>query len=119
MIEEERKNMTDKQRYDCFAEVSNYTYEEAFISDLALSSMWGDGEADEVPEERLQQLHDIWTAAHLNIKDIRTATGLTQAEFATKFLISKRSVENWEGGQRTPPLYVILLLAEKCGLVKI
>ena len=37
------------------------------------------------------------------IKDIRTATGLTQAKFADRFHIPTRTIENWERGIRKPP----------------
>lgn len=43
-------------------------------------------------------------------KAIRKASGLTQAAFAEKYGIPKRTIENWEGGQRDAPTYVIDLL---------
>jgi putative transcriptional regulator len=55
----------------------------------------------------------------LSIEDIRKSTGLTKAAFAKRFHIPLRSIENWEGGQRTPPEYVKLLLAHACGLTDI
>lgn len=44
------------------------------------------------------------------IKAIRSATGMSQAEFAAAYDIPKRTIENWETGSRTPPPYVIRLL---------
>lgn len=46
------------------------------------------------------------------IKSIRARTGLSQAAFAARYDIPKRTVEAWEMGQRTPPPYVIRLLSE-------
>lgn len=43
-------------------------------------------------------------------KVIRKASGLTQVAFATKYGIPKRTIENWEGGQREAPAYVLDLL---------
>lgn len=61
--------------------------------------------------ERTAQL--IWAMkyANLNIKSIRGISQLSQAEFAERYGISQRSVENWEGGQRRPPEYLVSLLA--------
>lgn len=61
--------------------------------------------------ERTAQL--IWAMkyAHLNIRSIRGISQLSQAEFADRYGISQRSVENWEGGQRRPPEYLVNLLA--------
>lgn len=44
------------------------------------------------------------------IKSIRAVSGLTQAAFASRYGIPKRTIEAWEMGQRTPPPYVIRLL---------
>lgn len=61
--------------------------------------------------ERTAQL--VWSMkyAHLNIRSIRGISQLSQAEFAERYGISQRSVENWEGGQRRPPEYLVSLLA--------
>lgn len=46
----------------------------------------------------------------MTVKELREITGLTQAQFSEKYGIPKRSIENWEGGQRVPPPYIINLL---------
>lgn len=45
------------------------------------------------------------------IRAIRASTGLTQAAFAARYEIPKRTYEAWEMGERTPPSYVVRLLA--------
>lgn len=45
-----------------------------------------------------------------DIKTIRALTGLSQAAFAARFGIPRRTIEEWEAGRRTPPAYVIDLL---------
>ena len=40
------------------------------------------------------------------LRAARTAAGLTQQGMADRMLIPKRTIENWEGGQRTPPPYL-------------
>lgn len=40
------------------------------------------------------------------IKAARKAAGMTQHEMADRTLIPFRTVQQWEGGQRTPPPYV-------------
>ena len=44
-------------------------------------------------------------------REIVAQTGLSLAKFAERYGIPLRSVENWSGGQRTAPDYVIKLLA--------
>ena len=44
------------------------------------------------------------------IKAIRKKTGLTQAAFAERYNIPKRTVENWETEVTVPPRYVVELL---------
>lgn len=46
----------------------------------------------------------------VTIKELRTAAGLTQAQFAELIGCSKRAVESWEGGQREAPAYLVKLV---------
>lgn len=107
--------MTDQQFSTIFSAALNSGDRAAFISDWALSSVWGDPEGSNIPSTRLDELGALWDAAHLTIRDIRARTGLTQAAFAERFLIPRRSVENWEGGQRECPAYLRLMLAQLTG----
>lgn len=43
-------------------------------------------------------------------KAIRKASGLTQAAFAERYGIPKRTIENWEGAKNEAPAYVLDLL---------
>lgn len=47
------------------------------------------------------------------IKELRTMSGMTQKEFAEHFGIPKRNIENWEGGARKCPEYLIALIEYK------
>nr|DAU55005.1 MAG TPA: putative transcriptional regulator [Caudoviricetes sp.] len=108
--------MTDFQFNVLWAEALASADRDAFISDAALSSIWGDAPDAAIPDDRLQQLGQLWDAAHLTVKEIRAATGLSQAAFAQRFCIPRRTVENWESGTNTCPAYVRLLLAQAVGL---
>lgn len=46
----------------------------------------------------------------MEVKELRMLSGLSQQAFSDKYKIPKRSIENWEGGKRNPPEYVISLL---------
>jgi len=43
----------------------------------------------------------------MNLKELRSFTGLSQAKFASKFSIPLSTYCHWEQGMRTPPKYVI------------
>lgn len=49
----------------------------------------------------------------MNLKEARMCAGLTQAEMSERFEIPKRTIENWETGQRKCPVYVEKLIVEK------
>lgn len=54
----------------------------------------------------------IWELAHdFNFRKIRAISGLTQAEFVREYRIPRRTIEHWDVGERTPPSYVLELLA--------
>ena len=46
----------------------------------------------------------------MEVKELRMLSGLSQQAFSEKYGIPKRSIENWEGGKRNPPEYVVNLL---------
>lgn len=107
--------MTDLQFFTLWGDASDCPVRGGFISDAALSSVWEDAEGADAPADRLSQLGAIWDVAHASIRDIRAFTGLTQAAFALRFCIPRRTLEGWESG-RPCPGYVRLLLAQAVGL---
>jgi DNA-binding transcriptional regulator YiaG len=119
-----RKNsMTDAQRYNAVTKAAKYTDKDAYLSDLVLSSLWGDAEDEVIDrptmDKRMEELGKIYDSATITVSEIRASTGLTQNAFSKRFCVPVRTLQDWEGGKRTPPLYVILLLAAACGLTDI
>lgn len=52
------------------------------------------------------------------LKETRVSLGLTQKQVAEMLGIPKRTIENWEGGQRKCPDYVERLIIEKLQRMK-
>lgn len=108
--------MTDKLFNTLWTAALDCADRDAYVSDWALSSSWGDAPEADVPADRVEELGHLWDAAHLTIRDIRAHTGLSQAAFAVRYCIPRRTVENWESGDRQCADYVRLLLAEAVGV---
>lgn len=49
----------------------------------------------------------------MTIRDMRTQLGVTQSEFAARYNIPFRTIQNWETGLRKPPEYIINLLEQR------
>ena len=49
----------------------------------------------------------------MDIREMRTRLGDTQSEFAARYNIPFRTVQNWETGLRKPPEYILSLLEER------
>jgi len=49
----------------------------------------------------------------VNIKELRASTGMTQSEFGKYFNIPMRTIQNWEGGKRNCPKYLVELIEYK------
>lgn len=73
--------------------------------------LFGAGKHISDPSDRTLDI--VWRMkyAHLNVRHIRSVADLTQADFAARYGVSKRSVESWEGERRRPPEYLVGLLA--------
>lgn len=109
--------MTRKQLNTCLSEAVNYSDVDAYVSEMALSSLWDDTEASDIPPERIEALRLIFEAAHRNIKDIASAAGTSVRSLAAMFNIPYRTVEDWAANKRTPPMYVLLMMQEILGLL--
>lgn len=99
-------------RASLYAEAGAYADRDSYVSDMALSSVWGDAEAGEIPAERLALLGGIWDGAHCTIPELLKKHGLTQTGFAQYFNIPLRTVQDWCGGRRSCPPYVVAMAAE-------
>lgn len=57
----------------------------------------------------------------MNFKELRQQSGMNQTDFAKYFGIPRRTVQNWEGGQRQCPEYLLELMKYKLiheGIIK-
>lgn len=104
--------MTDKEYLFCVQEAQNYTDRDAYVSDLCLSSIWGDDPESVIPAERIAAVSSIFDAVNRSVKEIAAASGLSQRKLAEKFCIPYRTVENWCGGQSECPLYTRLMMQQ-------
>lgn len=56
-----------------------------------------------------------WRLNHQQIRTLREALGLTQAEFAKRVGVSKQALSKWETGQFLPQLDKLFRIAEITG----
>ena len=111
--------MTNKQFAVCVSEAVCYSDRDAYISDLCLSTIWGDSEESGVPADRITAIGDLWDALHRNVREISEAAGLSNRKLAERFCIPYRTMENWCGGKNDCPLYTRLMMQECLGLLQI
>lgn len=104
--------MTTAIRATLYGEAHNYTDRDAYISDLALSSIWGDAPDADIPAERLELLGRIYDAAHATVPSLLEQHRMTQTDFARYFGIPLRTVQDWYAGRRACPSYVLTMAAE-------
>lgn len=114
--------MTSAQFAFCAKSAADYTDPAAYVSELALSDIWGDAPDAPIPQARLDDLRQIYNAVTCSVRDIVDAAGLGQAAFARKHCIPVRTVNNWclpasSPEHRDCPLYVRLLLQRAEGLL--
>lgn len=100
--------MTDKQINILYVEAYNYSDRDAFISDAAQSSIFGD--AEEVSSVIIEQCGILWDAVNLPFSELRRLMGLTQIQMSERLCVSRRTLENWEY-RGTCPVYIRILIA--------
>lgn len=109
--------MTDTQFAACVRECASYDDMDAYISDMALSNILGDNDTPEATV--LSDLRSIYQAVNRPVRAIVTASGLSQAAFAERYCIPRRTVEDWCRGVSSCPLYTRLLLQRAEGLLQV
>lgn len=68
--------------------------------------------ADGSGDAPIKILTIIWELSHdFNFRKLRQISGMTQAEFVREYRIPRRTVDHWDVDERTPPSYVLELLA--------
>ena len=53
---------------------------------------------------------------NVRIKELRTAHGLTQVDFAKKLSVSKQAVSNWENNNIQPSIDMLIKIADYFGV---
>ena len=118
----ERKKQTMNKTTDlynvCVSESLNYTDKDAFVSDMTLSSVWGEDLESDIPQDRIDWLGSIWDASHRDIKAIARTAGISQRALARRFCIPIRTMEEWGRGKNGCALHIRLMMQECLGLVK-
>lgn len=110
--------MTDHQFSIFFSEALASENREAYVSDWSLSSIWGDAPEDDIPEERIQQLGELWDAAHTSIRDICSRLGISQRTLSYRYGIPASNIYKWTGNVYKCPDYIRLMLLMLTGLYK-
>lgn len=66
-------------------------------------------------EERGLEAVRVHVPQEVDVRAIRRKLGMSQAEFAARFAFDKKTVQNWEQGQRRPegPARVLLHVIER------
>lgn len=105
--------MTYKKYYDLVRDAMECESAEQFIGEVGCPE-WAPEDANQF----VADLTNIWEVAHMSIKDMRAAVGMTQVKFAERFAIPLRTIENWEtrGGRAE---YDRLMMADLLGLVTV
>lgn len=102
--------MTNHQFYTLWGEAITSPDRDAFVSDAALSSLWGEDDAD--PMAHVPELEKLWDAAHTPVRAIRELACMTQAEFAARHLVPLRTLQRWEKGECPEHIRLFLLESE-------
>lgn len=110
--------MTNKQIYQYYGEVENYTEPEAFASDVALSLLNPEDPNQNVDIEEVEQLERLWRVARLPFREFLNLLGLSQTNCSIRFCIPRRTVQEWAGERRKAPPYVRLMMAECTGYLR-
>lgn len=90
---------------------------EMFISERGWQD-WMDEYGDDT-DALASDMASIWNAVNMPMREFRGITKLSQVKFGIRFCIPRRTVEDWEAGISSPPVYLRLFMAESLGVLNI
>ena len=94
-------------------EATAYTDQDAFVSDMLLSSAFLPTDPSTDPDlSHLDELRRIWTATAAPFREFLSDLGISQAALSRRFLIPLRTVQDWAASKREPPIYVRIFIAQ-------
>ena len=105
--------MEDKLFAKIWRDAINQPNKELYLSEYGYPE-WFD-QISQDPQVIMDVLGNIHDVAHMSVKDMVVKSGLSQARFAEKFCIPKRTLESWCMGERKCPDYVRLMIARLMG----
>ena len=116
--------MTNREFCLAVNEALEYSDADQFASDCYLSEIFQGSEEHtdsyiSIDQNIIDDLYNIWDVVHMPTAEMRAKMGMTQREFAERFCISRRTIENWDSGRRECPLYLRLMMAEILGLLTV
>lgn len=111
--------MDNKTFYILWGEALVSTDRDTYLSEWATSSLFDPDPDAPAPDYDaiIKQLGSIWDAAHMTVAQIRATTGLSQAAFAERFCLKRRTVEDWESRNKCPD-HIRLMMIELLGLIQ-
>lgn len=104
--------MTIKQYQACIRELSEYADVDSYVSDLALSTIWGDAPDSDIPNDRIQHLQEIYRAASMTVPEIAKSAGLNITQMSARFAVPYRTMQDWFSGARVCSLASRLMMQE-------
>lgn len=109
--------LSDKDFYTLLGAAMAEADEARFIAEWGTGSIFYPDPDAEGPaaDEVVAELGHVYKLARISIREIRKNTGLSQAAFAVRYCIPRRTVENWESGANDCPIYTRLMLARLSG----
>lgn len=110
--------MTDKQMHALYTDALQQD-REIFVNDWTLSSMFAADPEATVDLALAEELGKLWDVANAPFDRLLQLMGLTITQCHLRFCIPYRTVQDWSRGERRPPDYIRLLLAEAIGFLRI
>lgn len=107
--------MSNNDFYMLWGEALQTSDRDVYVAEWSTSSIWPE-DADLL--ETAGKLGEIWDVAHMSVKNICKAAGMTQAALAQRFCIPKRTVEDWCRGIAKCADYIRLMMAEALGILE-
>lgn len=111
-------NIRDEDFFHIVSSVGDLTDRDEFVSEWALSGIWGDAPDADIPQERVEWLGTLYDVLTMPPKALLTITGRSARRTAMHWGIKARTAEDWASGKNRMLPHARLMLASEAGLLQ-
>ena len=111
-------NIRDEDFFSIVSSIGDFADGDEFVSEWALSGIWGDAPDTDIPQQRIDWLNALYGILTMPPQELLTITGRSVRRTAFHWGIKPDTANHWVAGKNKMLPQIRLTLAAEAGLLQ-